>query len=134
MREPTIEELFSRGTGFLELYLSPSRFFSKYEPVNNYRDWNYLFYRSDVAPNDQDVLIIIKTSQHCYTVAHYRVLDGKNELKKFSKLFDAAQYIIAQAKEYDELYAETLAEREREEAEQREEKARKANKVSTPKG
>ena len=106
MREPSKEVVLSRGSGWLELYLYPSRFMYKYHCINNWRDWNYLMYRDGVKDNDQDVYILIQTSQHCYTLTHYRVLDGFNEAKRFRRLFDAAQYLIAAAEEYERLYAE----------------------------
>ena len=139
MKEPTIEELFSRGTDFLDMYLYPSRLlYDKYVGIHNWKDWNYLLYRKEVKADDQDYLILIKTSQHCYTLSHYRVLDGFNELKKFNKLFDAAQYIVAASGEYDRIYSEVLAERQEEAERRRKErelkKARKQKRDSTENG
>lgn len=113
MREPSRETVLTRPLGWLDMYMYPSRFMYKYHSVNNWKDWNYLFYRDGVKDKDQDVYIIIQTSQHCYTVTHYRVLDGFNEVRKFHRLFDAAQYFIASAEEYERLYAEQKEEDQR---------------------
>ena len=130
MKEPTKEDFKNRGAPNLELYLYSSRIlYGKYRAINNCRDWNYLLYRVGVKEDDQDYITLIKTSQHCYALTHYRVLDGFNEFKTFNRLFDVAQYIIAASEEFDRLYAEVLAERQAERERKRlERELKKANK------
>lgn len=99
--------------GWLDLYTSPYGFFQKYHCHNNEQDWNYIMWRKGVKEELQDVFMLIQTSAHCYTVTHFRIMDGHNELRKFIKLFDAAQYLLAAMREYDEKYAEYIAEQDR---------------------
>lgn len=132
MLEPTEEDVLPRGTEFLWLYLSPTPFWKEYDSFHNYRDRNYLFWRKGVKTDEQDVFILIQTSDHCYAVAHYRVMDGFNEWKRFYKLFDAAQYLKASAEEYDELYPEYM--RIKDLAKQERKKMRKQQSSSTRKG
>ena len=119
MKEPDIEVLNSKGTDFLWLYASISKLWYKYFHCNNYIDRNYIFMRKDVKPDEQNVYMLMKTSHHCYTVTHYCVLDGTNELKKFNKLFDAAQYFMQSWEDYERKYSEYKAEEARAKEERR---------------
>lgn len=125
MEEIPIELLFSRGTAFLWLYTSPYGFWKKYDNCNNGKDWNYIFWRFNTKMQEQDFYILIRTSHHCYTVTHYCILDGFNEIQKFGKLFDAAQYLLRSAEAYEKKYAAYKERREKLAEEKKKEKAEK---------
>lgn len=111
-RQRTYEEM-RPGCGWLDLYTSPYGFFKEYECRNNGRDWNYFMRRRGVKDDQQDYFTLIQTSSHCYTVTHFCVLDGFNEVQRFGKLFAAAQYLIHSMFDYDQKYVEWQLEQER---------------------
>ena len=98
--------------GWLNMYTYPYGFFQVYNCHNNEFYLNYIMWRNDVKDAQQDVFIVIQTSAHCYTVTHYCLLDGFNEVQRFKKLYDVAQYLIQAMWDYDQKYAEWLLEQE----------------------
>lgn len=121
------------GFGWLYMYTYTFGFFEQYDCYNNGADWNYIMRRKDVKEAQQDVFILVQTSAHHYTVAHYCVLDGFNEVRRFRKLFDAAQYLIRAMWDYDQKYAEWMIEQEKLQRERQQKKAEKEAKHAAKK-
>ena len=116
---------------YFELFAT-AEFKKHYRYINNDRDSNYLFYRRDAKEKEQDVAILFRTSHHCWTLNHFRPLDGFNEFKRFNRLYDAVQHLQQAMYDYDAKYAEYRAEQaritEQRRREREEKKRRKLNK------